>query len=381
MQSVPRRRPLARRALLPFATALATVIVTAAAVQAAPSASAAAPANTDEPVVTGAAAVGSTLTATTGTWSGSVTTFAFQWVRCDVDGGLPTGADCATITGATSSSYTLVAADVGKRLRVRVTATNSDGPTTAASNATEVVKAASAGTAPSSTAAPVITGTPAQSTFLHVSNGTWSGTQPLEFGYRWQRCNASGASCVEIAGASDNDYYVRDTDVGSTLRARVTASNDVGSASATTTQTAVVTAKPAVPPAGLVTLPSGENSLPVTSVSGGERLVVDQVQFSPSPVRSPTDPITVRIRVKDTRGYVVRDATVFIRSTPKVTTGGNGQRTGQDGWLSYTLTPERDFPEIRNGYALQFFVRAYVAGANPIAGVTGYRLVQVPFAR
>ena len=89
----------------------------------------------------------------------------------------------------------------------------------------------------------------------------------------------------------------------------------------------------------------------------------------------------MRIKIKDTRNYVVRDATVFIRSTPKVTSGGDSAKTGQDGWLSYTLTPERDFPQIRGGYSQQFFVRAYLPGTNPLAGINGYRLVQVPLSR
>ena len=100
-------------------------------------------------------------------------------------------------------------------------------------------------------------------------------------------------------------------------------------------------------PAGIVNLPNGEKSIPMTSVTGAERLIVDQVRFTPSPIRSRTQPITVRIKVKDTRNYVVRDATVFIRSTPKVTSGGDNVKTGADGWLSYTLTPEVDFPQIR----------------------------------
>jgi hypothetical protein len=370
-----------RRVLVvPLVGAAAAAAVMAASVGASPGATAAAPANEDEPVVSGAVVVGSTLSATSGTWTGTVSTFAYQWVRCAEDGGLPDGSNCVFVSGATSPTYVLVDADVGKRMRIRVTAANSDGSTTVASNATDIVKAASTAVAPSNTAAPTVTGRPVQSTYLRASTGTWSGTQPLEFAFRWLSCDTAGNNCKEIAAASDNDYYVRDTDVGLTLRARVTASNDAGSAPVTTAATAVVTAKPAAPPVGIIPLPGGERSIPVTSVTGSERLIVDQVRFSPGVVSSRTQPITVRVRVKDTRGYVVRDATVFIRSTPKVTSGGDGQKTGQDGWLSYTLTPERDFPQIRNGYAQQFFVRAYLPGTNPLAGINGYRLVQVPFA-
>ena len=127
----------------------------------------------------------------------------------------------------------------------------------------------------------------------------------------------------------------------------------------------------------MITLPNGEKSIPVTSVPSTERLVVDQVQFSPSPVRSRTEPLTVRIKVKDTRGYVVRDALVFFRSTPLVTRNAQDQKTGQDGWLQLTVTPEQDFPELRPAYAVQFFVKAYRQGDPELAGVAAYRLVQV----
>ena len=55
-----------------------------------------------------------------------------------------------------------------------------------------------------------------------------------------------------------------------------------------------------------ITLPNGVDPT-VTSVWAGERLVVGQVQLSPT-VNSRTRLITVRVKVKDTRGYVVRDA-------------------------------------------------------------------------
>jgi hypothetical protein len=61
-------------------------------------------------------------------------TYGYQWQRCDSG-----GASCAAVAGATSANYALVAADVGSRLRVSVTASNSYGSTAAASDATQVV--------------------------------------------------------------------------------------------------------------------------------------------------------------------------------------------------------------------------------------------------
>jgi thermitase len=101
------------------------------------------PANTAVPVLSGAAEDGQTVSATTGSWSGSPTGFAYQWQRCDSTGW------CGSITGATTNSYGVTTADVGDRLRVVVTATNPGGSTSATSAATAPVTAAPAPPAPS----------------------------------------------------------------------------------------------------------------------------------------------------------------------------------------------------------------------------------------
>jgi hypothetical protein len=129
------------------------------------------------------------------------------------------------------------------------------------------------------------------------------------------------------------------------------------------------------PPSGVIQLRSGERSIPVTSVPKDARLIVSQVRFSPNPVQSRVRAITVRIRIIDTRGYVVRGALVFIRSVPRRTTSGNLQPTAVDGWVTYRLQPLRRFPAVNGN--LQFFVKAYRAGDPPLAGIAGYRLVQV----
>lgn len=338
----------------------------------------AAPENTAEPRISGSATVGSELTASQGSWTGSPTSFAYQWVRCPRSGGLPSGADCAAIGGATTTKYVVATADVDRRLRVRVTASNADGSKTVASNATPVVRAADEGR-PVNVQAPTLSGTPAQNQTIRVNPGRWNGQQPITFTFNWLRCDTAGNNCIVQAGFNDDAYVLREGDVGKTVRARVIARNSRGEASRLTAQTAVVQGPQAPPgPAGVITLPNGEKSIPVTSVPSNERLVVDQVQFSPSPIRSRTEPITVRVKVKDTRGFVVRDALVFLRSTPLVTRNAQDQKTGQDGWLQLTVTPERDFPEIRPAYAVQFFVKAWRQGDPVLAGVAGYRLVQVP---
>jgi hypothetical protein len=324
----------------------------------------AAPVNTGEPTIRGTPRVGERLTSTLGAWTGSQPiTFGRRWVRCGADGGLPNGSNCLAISDATSRRYTVREADAGSRLRVRVTATNADASTTVASNATAIVVAAPA--RPRNTTEPSISGSPVVGNRLTANPGAWTGDNPITYAFRWLRCNPSGGNCSEIAGATDNEYAVVSADASRTLRVRVTARNDAGTMSALSNPTGVVAQQPGSPP----------SSVPVTSVPRGERLIVSQVRFSPNPVTSRVAPISVSIRVLDTRGNLVRGALVFIRSVPRRTTGGNLQATAADGWVTYQLQPLGHFPAVNGN--VQFFVKAYRAGDPPLAGIAGYRLVQV----
>jgi hypothetical protein len=101
-----------------------------------------APAASVLPQILGTPVVGSTLTTTDGTWTGSPTAFTYQWLRCPADGGVADGSNCGVIPKATESAYQLTDADVGFRARVNVTATNAGGSATATSNPTNTVTAA-----------------------------------------------------------------------------------------------------------------------------------------------------------------------------------------------------------------------------------------------
>jgi hypothetical protein len=339
----------------------------------------AAPKNTTEPRIKGSATVGSTLTATAGEWTGTAPiNYAYQWVRCPSSGGKSDGSDCASISGATTSAYVVGSSDVGKRLRVRVTASNVDGSATVASNATALVTSATSG-APKATSDPTITGNATMGETLRATAGTWTGAQPITFTFRWLRCDSSGNNCFVLPGQTDDSYTLRDGDIGRTLRVRVTAENSAGSRTRLSAPTAVVQKGTGLPP-GATKLSNGEISIPATSVPSTERLVVERVDFSPTPVRSRSTPIAIRVKVKDTRGFDVRDVLVFVRSTPLVTSTPAEQRTADDGTVTYTVQPRADFP-LRNGYSVQFFVKAHRGGDKPLAGVAGYRLVQVATAR
>lgn len=332
-----------------------------------------APTNTVEPTISGRAEQGRTLSATRGTWTGTEPiSYAYQWVRCGADGGRPDGGNCALVSGATDREHRLTSADVGLRMRVRVTASNADGSRTAASNPTAIVVGP-----PVNTAAPFPRGAMLVGQVVTAEPGTWTGRQPISFAYRWLRCNSAGGECVAIEGGTSRGYRVSSSDIGHKLRFNVTARNSLGSTTVISTESAVVT-EPL--PSGAIRLPSGEVSIPASSVPSNHRLVVSQVEFSPNPVRDRRGVITVRVRAKDSRGFVVRDALVFVRSTPRVTTGGDRQITTTDGWIAYQLAPNGNFPKPRRGFNVQFFVKVYRSGDPALGGVAGYRLVQVRLA-
>jgi hypothetical protein len=331
---------------------------------------AAKPTNTGEPRIDGRAEQGRTLAATRGSWTGGSLSYSYRWVRCGPGGGLPDGSDCTFIAGAAASRYVVSAEDVGLRLRVRVTASNADGSATAASNPTAIVVGS-----PVNTSIPIVSGTPLVDSTLSVQPGSWTGRRPIGFSYAWQRCNNAGGECAAIAGATARGYRLTSSDVNHRMRCSVTARNAVGATTVLSSESGLV----GVPlPAGAIRLPGGGISIPPASVPADQRLVVSQVVFSPNPLPR-RGSISVRIRVADTRGYVVRDAVVFVRSTPRVTSGSR-LLTATDGWMTARLVPLASFPLKRPGH-VQFFVKAYRSGDPALAGIAGYRLVQVRLAR
>jgi hypothetical protein len=191
------------------------------------------PTNTAPPSVSGTAAVGQPLSASTGAWNGYPSpTFSYQWMRCAASGN-----GCTAIPGATNSGYTPVAADAGSTLTAVVTATNSSGSATAEAPPTAAVTAPPANTIP-----PSLAGSAAQGQLLTVSPGSWSGYPAPTFSYQWMRCAASGNGCTAIPGATNSGYTPVAADAGSTLTAVVTATNSSGSIAAASAPTASVAA-------------------------------------------------------------------------------------------------------------------------------------------
>jgi hypothetical protein len=142
-----------------------------------------APVNLLPPTVSGTTAQGQTLSTTTGTWSDTSGTFTYAWQDCD-----SAGANCAAISGATSSSYTLAAGDVDSTVRSVVTAKNAGGSGSAPSSVTAVVTGSGSGGSGGSTScdlnattssfsAQVSAASAGQTVCLASGNyGTWGGT-------------------------------------------------------------------------------------------------------------------------------------------------------------------------------------------------------------
>jgi hypothetical protein len=194
-----------------------------------------APTNTSLPVVSGTTTEGQTLSASTGTWTGSPTSYAYQWQDCN-----SAGEACAVIGGATSDTHELAPGDVGHTLRAVVTASNAGGSTTATSAATAPATVITVAGAPANTVLPAIGGSAVEGRTLTASTGTWTGA-PTSYASQWEDCNSSGASCSNIGGATDSTYKLTSSDVGHTVRAVVTATNETGSTPASSAATVPVT--------------------------------------------------------------------------------------------------------------------------------------------
>ncbi|QHC68112.1 choice-of-anchor D domain-containing protein [Rathayibacter sp. VKM Ac-2759] len=151
------------------------------------------------PTITGTTKVGSTLTATPGTWDAG-TTLAYQWKRSGV-----------VVSGATAKTYVLKAADAGSTLTVSVTSTKPGyTPVTKSSAATAVV---TGGVLTGAT--PTITGTAKVGQTLTAVPGTWT-PAPVALSYQWKRAG------VAIPGATAATYKTVSADAGKSVTVTVT---------------------------------------------------------------------------------------------------------------------------------------------------------------
>ena len=329
------------------------------------------PNNTVLPAITGTAAVGQTLTTSDGTWSESPTSFTYEWLRCPSSGGSADGSDCASI-GVTTNGYAVATGDVGFTLRSRVTAVNSDGQAKAVSNATAVV-VAQAG--PPNTAPPTISGTATVGSTLTANPGTWTGSS-ITFTYQWRQCDAAGANCTSIAGATNNTYVIASGDVGHTIRVAVTGTDATGPNTVTSVQTATVTIG-AAPPPPATGCPTDKSTTPinVSQVSSPARLLVDKQESRPTVITQSTQTIVLRFHVSACSGRSVVGALVYQTATPYQQFSPSEEATGPDGWATLTLRRLKFFPASPRQGLLVVFVRARKSGEDLLGGISSRRLV------
>jgi hypothetical protein len=93
--------------------------------------------------------------------------------------------------------------------------------------------------APVNKSLPTISGTTKAGKTLKASHGSWSNAP--KYTYRWLRCSSGATSCKSITKATNASYTLVSDDVHHRIEVRVTATNAVGKASATSAPTNTVT--------------------------------------------------------------------------------------------------------------------------------------------
>jgi len=181
------------------------------------------PTNSTVPVLTGVPRTGDTLSATTGSWTGSPTSYSYQWQRS-----LTSGGSFVDIAAATSSTYVVSEFDVGYYIKVSVTATNGIGASSATSSLETV---AVIDIVPTNTAIPVITGTARTGATLTTSNGSWTSSPSASttYTYQWKRASTASGIYADIASATSRTNVLTDSDIDKYMKVAVIATNSAGS--------------------------------------------------------------------------------------------------------------------------------------------------------
>ncbi len=151
--------------------------------------------------------------------------FGFQWIRVDADG----ASDPVVIDNATSSTYTLRSADIGKRVRVRVSFT--DGLGIPEERTSDAFPAGGIIGYPA-TGAPEIAGTATVGQVLTASTSgimDADGLTSARYRFQWIRVDGDGASnAVEIDGASEPAYVLTSSELAKKVKVRVSFTDDDG---------------------------------------------------------------------------------------------------------------------------------------------------------
>jgi len=308
------------------------------------------------PTISGTKTVGSTLTVSVGTWTPSGTTTSIQWFRNGV-----------AISGATRTTYVIVAADGGTSLTVSVTGTKAGFSPVTKTSAAAAIPGAAFVTAPT----PTISGTATVGSTLTVTPGTW--TPAATFTYQWFRDG------VAISGATSNKYVLVAADAGHKMTVTVTGSK---AGYTTTSKTSAATAAVAAAPLKAFT------TAPTPTISGtaavGLTLTVAPGTWSPAVLSFSLsyqwlrDGVAITGATSKTYVLVAADAghkitvTVTGSAPGYATTSRTSAATAAVAPLKTDVVPDPAFRACLNGYVGQ-------AGSAPINSAQLYSLTRATY--
>ena len=285
---------------------------------------------TGAPTITGTAQVGQTLTAGTTAImdADGLTTpsYTYQWIRVATDNSE------TNISGATASTHTLVAADQGTTVKVKVSFTDdANNPETLTSAATAAVSAAPNTPA---TGAPTITGTAqvgqtltADTTAIMDADGLTN----VSYTYQWIRVD--GGTETNISGATASTYTLVAADQGTTIKVTVSFTDDASNAETlTSAATAAVSAAPNTPATGAPTI-TGTAQVGQTLTAGTTAIMdadgLTSVSYTYQWIRVATDNTETNISSAAASTYtlVAADQGTTVKVTVSFTDDANNPET------------------------------------------------------
>jgi len=223
------------------------------------------PVNTDVPTIDNTSpVVGDTLTGTNGTWTGSPSSYTYQW-----------NADGTPIGAETAITFVVTTAQIGQSITITVTAHNAGGNTPADSGATSQV----VDKAPVNTDPPTLSDTsPVEGDSISVSNGVWQNS-PTSYTYQWQ------LDSVDVGGETASSISILRSYMGKTLRCNVTAHNSNPSSTTAPTPQSDAIAAPPINVSAPVCTCDGINAPNGPAIGGVDTLTTDNGTWTgyPSP--------------------------------------------------------------------------------------------------